>query len=54
MELVPFKSLSWNTNECVAKLTVSIISGVSLWDKPCYQNMLNYGSDNKRWKFSTI
>ena len=28
-----FKSLFWNTYDSVAKLTIFITSGVSLWDK---------------------
>ena len=42
MEWAPFKSLLfWNANDSVAKLMISITSGVSLWDvslwdRPCY------------------
>ena len=36
MERTPFDSLFWHTNGCIAKLTISITSGVSLWVRPCY------------------
>ena len=26
---------------------ISIISGASSWDRPCYQSMLNYNSESK-------
>ena len=41
------KCLFWNANSLIGKLMVSITSGVSLWDRPYYKNMLNYDNDNK-------
>ena len=35
-ERAPFNWLFLTTNDSIAKLTISISSGVSLWDKPCY------------------
>ena len=32
MEQAPFDRLFWNTNDCIAKLTIAI---PSLWDRPC-------------------
>ena len=29
-------NLLWNTNDCIAALTISITSRVSLWYRPCY------------------
>ena len=40
------KCLFWNANGSVVKLMVSIISGVSLWYRPCYKNMLNYDNSD--------
>ena len=54
MEWAPFNSLFLSTNHCTAKLTISITSDVSLWDRPCYENMLNYDSKNKCQKLTTI
>ena len=34
MKQAPFKNLFWNTNDFIAKLMISITSGVSLWDRP--------------------
>ena len=48
--LCPF----WYPNDSVAKLMISIRSGVSLWYRPCYKNMLNYDKDNNIWKLTTI
>ena len=45
MEWAPFKCLFWNANDSIIKLTVPITSGVPLWYRPCYKNMLNYDSD---------
>ena len=39
MEWTPSKSLFSNTNDSIAKLTISFISSVSLWDRPCYYNV---------------
>ena len=50
MEWALLKILFWNFNDSIGKWTISIASGVSLWDRPCYQNMLNYDSDNKSSK----
>ena len=46
MKWVLFKCLIWNANDSVVKLMGSITSGVLLWYKPCYKNMLNL--DNKK------
>ena len=45
MEWAPFKILLWKSNDSIANLTISFTSGLSLWDKPCYENMLIYDSD---------
>ena len=49
-----FKKLFWNTNDSIAKLTISIARDLSLWDKPCYKNLSNYDSDNKCQKLTKI
>ena len=54
MKWGPFKCQFWNTNGSIANLKVSIASGVSLRYRPCYINMLNYDSDNKWRKPTTI
>ena len=54
MEWAPYKSLFWNPNDSITKSTISFTSGVSLWDRPCYWNMLIYDSDSKCQKFATI
>ena len=54
MEWVEFKSLFWNANGPVLKLTIFIISGVSLWYRSWYKNMLNYDNDDKCIKPTTI
>ena len=36
-----------NSIEFIANLTFSFTSSVSLWDRPCYQNMLIYDRENK-------
>ena len=40
------KCLFWNANDSIVKLMVSVITGVSLWYRPRYKNMLNYDNDN--------
>ena len=37
MEWAPFKCLFCTANDSIAKLMVSITSGVSSWYKPCYK-----------------
>ena len=54
MEWAPFKSLFWNTDGSVANLTISFTSDLFLYDRPCYQNMLIYDSDDKFRKLTTI
>ena len=49
LSLVPFKCLFLNANDSVLKLMLSVTSGVSLWYRPCYKNVLNY-DNNKIWK----
>ena len=44
MEWVSFKSPFWNTNDSIAKLTISTTCGVSLWERTCDHNMFNYDS----------
>ena len=51
-EWATFKCLFWNTNDSIVKLMVSLISGVSLWCRPCYKNLLNY-DNNKCRKLTT-
>ena len=41
-------------NDSIAKLTISVASGRSLWDRPCYQNMSNYDRDSKCQKLAEI
>ena len=36
-----------NRNEFITNLTFSFTRGVSLWDRPCYQNMLICDRENK-------
>ena len=38
------KCLFWNANDSIAKLMASITSNSSLWDRLCYQNVLDYNS----------
>ena len=45
MEWAPIKCLFWNANDPVGKSMVSIISGVSLWYRPCHTDLLNYDND---------
>ena len=47
MEQASFKSLFWNINESVAKLTTSIESDILLWDRTCYWNMFDNDIYNK-------
>ena len=47
MEWAPFKSLFWNTNYSMAKLTISITKGVSFWERLCDLDILNYDSGKK-------
>ena len=54
MEWVAFKSLFWNANDPILKLIIFIISGVSLWYRFWYKNMLNYDNDDKCIKPATI
>ena len=54
IEWAPFKRLFWNANDSVAKLSVSITSGVSLWYRPRYENVLNYDNGNKCQKLTTM
>ena len=41
--------LRWNEHHLRAyfETLMSITSDISFWDRPCYQSMLDYGSDNK-------
>ena len=48
------KYVFWNANDSFVNLMVSNTVGVSLWYRPCYKNMLNYGNDNKCRKPTTI
>ena len=50
MKWVPFKSLLIT----LITLLITSTSGVSLGDRPCYQNMLIYDSDNKCRKHTAI
>ena len=43
-ECVSFNRLLWNADDSVIKFMVSITSGVSLWYRFCYKNVLNYGT----------
>ena len=54
IEWAPFKRLFWNANYSVTKLSVSITSGVSLWYRPRYKNVLNYDNGNKCQKLTTM
>ena len=54
MKCAPFKCLFWNGYGLVVKLMVSIKSTVSLWYRPFYKNMLNYGNDHKCQKITAI
>ena len=54
MEWAPFKSLFWYTNGSIKNLTIYFKSGVSLGDRPCYQNMLIYESYDKCQKLTKI
>ena len=49
----PIKSLFWDTNDSIPNLTISLTSGFSLWDRPCYQNMSIYDNDNRCWNLTT-
>ena len=53
-EMSTIKCLFWKANDSIVKLMVSITSGVSLWYRLCYKNMLNYDNDNKCWKSMAI
>ena len=48
MEWAPFKRLFWNTNDSTVNLKIS------LWDRPCYENMLIYDSDEKCRKLTIM
>ena len=54
IEWASFKSLFWKTNDSITNLTISFTSNLSLWDRPCYQNMLIYESDGKCRKPTTV
>ena len=55
-DLVPFTEEILNeelhflcsADDTIVKLMISFISGVSLWKRPCYENMLNY-DNNSKW-----
>ena len=48
------KCLIWNADDSIVKLMISITSGVSLWYRPCYNNILNYDRGSKRLKLTAI
>ena len=54
MEWAPLECLLWNANESVVKLMVSIPSGVSLWYRPCYKNMLDYDNTTNVVNYNNI
>ena len=41
-------------NESNKKSTIYITCGFSLWERPCYWNVLKYDSINKCQKLTTI
>ena len=52
--MITIKCQFWNANYSFVELMVSITSGVSLCCRPCYKNMLDYNSNNKCQKLTTI
>ena len=53
LERTPFKRLFRKTNDSIVKLMVSAKSGIALWCRPCYKNMLNWEHYKKYQQLST-